>query len=424
MRWALVLLLAASPALADPLDTFGFGARASSMAGAMTAEASGAAAIPTNPAALVNVARPELTLGWGFGHLGLELDGAPAETLDVHGVDFGLAIPWRMGPIRAAAGVALYLPDQFVARIQLVPATEAHFVLLDNDIHRIVIQPAFAVALGDKLSIGAGASILLDAVGNGIQFDVGVVGGEPVGQGKVDVRLPVKVAPLVGLHATPLPWLRLGASWRAEVDLEMQLGILANVDVAGVVTGDALIDLQALNFFTPERLSFGVAVDPIETLTLTAELSWLRWSAFRGGAPDVNILVSLGIEPPLVQTLFPDDDFHDVWVPRAGFEWRLPTACVGWAVRGGYAFEASPVPGQTGLTSFADNDRHVVALGGGAKFLALAPTLKRPLRVDVALQWHHLRERLTVKDQDLFPGRAFSSGGDIVRLSSTATLEF
>jgi long-chain fatty acid transport protein len=409
---------------ADPLDTFGFGARSAALAGAVTADARGAGAVPTNPALLVRAEHPELAIGWGYGRLGLQLDGNSAEVLDLHGVDFGLAIPWQMGRFRAAAGLALYLPDQFIARVQLVPATEAHFVLLDNDIHRIVVQPAVAFGLGDRLSIGAGASILLDAVGNGIQFDVGVVGGEPQGQGKLDVRLPPRVAPIVGLAFTPVPRVRIGASWRAEVDLALQLAILANVDVAGVVTGDALIDLQSLNFFTPARFSAGVAIDVLPTLTLMGEASLYRWSGFRGGAPDVNILVSLGIEPPLVQTLFPDDDFQDVWVPRAGVEWRLPTECVDWSLRAGYAFEPSPVPAQTGLTSFADNDRHVIALGGGARFTALQPTLKRPLRVDVALQWHHLRDRLTIKDQDLFPGRAFSSGGEIVRASATATLEF
>jgi hypothetical protein len=66
------------------------------------------------------------------------------------------------------------------------------------------------------------------------------------------------------------------------------------------------------------------------------------------------------------------------------------------------------VPAQIGLTSFADNDRHVVALGAGARLGLFQPILTHPVTFDLALQWHHLRDRLTLKDQTLFPGRSFS----------------
>ena len=82
------------------------------------------------------------------------------------------------------------------------------------------------------------------------------------------------------------------------------------------------------------------------------------------------------------------------------------------------------MPAQIGLTSFADNDRHVVALGAGARLGLFQPILTHPVTFDLALQWHHLRDRLTLKDQTLFPGRSFSSGGEILRASATATVEF
>src|SRR5262249_11044252 len=103
-------------------------------------------------------------------------------------------------------------------------------------------------------------------------------------------------------------------------------------------------------------------------------------------------------------------------------EWRPPSA---WDItfRTGYAFEATPVPDQIGLTSFADNSRHVFSLGGGIRFRALEPILTRPLSLDIAVQWHHLSERLTAKDQTLFPGGAFSSGGNILRGELTLSVD-
>jgi hypothetical protein len=245
-----------------------------------------------------------------------------------------------------------------------------------------------------------------------------VVGGAPLGQGALDVELPPRVAPMAGVLVTPHPRLRLGASYRGAVDLALRLGILANVDIAGVVTGDVLIDLRAANFYTPRRLTGALSVDVLPELTLSAELSWLGWSGFHGGSPDVRILVALGISPPLVNTLFPSDGFHDTLAPRASVEWRPGNA----ALRAGWALEPSPVPAQVGLTSFADNHRQVFALGGGLTLSVLRPILAHPVTVDLGLQWHHLRERVTAKSSQLFPGRAFSSGGTILRGAVTLSV--
>jgi long-subunit fatty acid transport protein len=423
-RVLLIALLAPATAAAEPLDTFGFGARATGMAGATTADTRGAAAAHANPAAVAHAPHPEVTIGWGYGRLDLELDGRGAGLLDPHGADIGLAIPLTTAGVRHGFGLALYLPDQFIARIQLIPATEPHFVFLDNDPHRVVVEPVYSVQLAPWLSVGAGVSLLADAAGNGITFNVGVKGGEKVGESSLDVALPTRVAPMAGVLVTPHPRVRIGASWRGELDLGLKLDILANVDVAGVVTGDALISLRAVNYFTPHRVNAGVAVDVTDDFTLTAELMWQHWAAFEGGVPDLKVLVALGITPPLVDTFFPADDFHDTFSPRVGAEWLLHAGPADVALRAGYAHEASPVPEQTGLTSFADNDRHVVAVGAGMTLRAFEPVLTRPISFDVGLQWHHLRSRLTIKDQDMFPGRTFSSGGDIFRAAGTMTVQF
>jgi long-subunit fatty acid transport protein len=420
---ALAVYFAARPAGADPLELFGFGARQAALAGATTADAQGAAAAHQNPAAIADVERAEVVLGWGYGGFRLELDGQDAGVLDAHGADLGIALPIGRGRVRHGFGVALHLPDQFIARIQLIPASDAHYVLLDNDPHRIVIEPVYAFGIG-PLAIGAGVSLLADAAGNGITFDVGVRGGEKVGESALDVALPTRAAPLVGVRYTPSRRVRLGASWRGELGLGLKLDILANVDVAGVVSGDALIALRALNYYTPERLSAGVAVALTPTLRASGEVTWQRWSEFEGGVPDLKVLVALGVSPPLVSTLFPEDRFHDTVTPRLGLEWQDELGPIDLAVRTGYAYVPSPVPAQTGLTSFADGDRHVLGLGAGVTLRAFAPILTRPIGFDVGLQWHHLRARLTIKDQTMFPGRTFSSSGDIVRGVATMTVQF
>jgi long-chain fatty acid transport protein len=291
-------------------------------------------------------------------------------------------------------------------------------------VHRIVAEPVYSLRVSRYFSIGAGASILTDVAGNGITFNVGVVGGEKVGEAALDVSMPTSVAPLVGVLITPTPRVRIGASWRGQLDLGLKLDILANVDVAGVVTGDALISLRAVNYFTPHRVQGGIALDVTDELTVTAELGWQGWSRFRGGVPDLKVLVALGISPPLVAALFPDDQFKDVWTPRLGAEWKTRVGRADFAMRGGYAYEPSPVPSQTGLTSFADNHRHIVGFGVGLTLRAFEPILTKPVSFDLGAQWQHLESRLTIKDQEKFPGVTFGSAGEVLRGGMSMTVSF
>lgn len=426
-RAALLLILCARTASADPLDDFGFGAAAAAQAGARTSTAQGAEATHANPAGVALGTDPEVLIGWGYGAMGLEIDGGNADVLDPHGTSLGLAVPidlgngWTIG-----GGIALYLPDQFLARVQLIPATEPHFVLLDNDPHRIVAEPVGAISYQGKIAFGGGASILADAESKSIVFDVGVVAGEKVGEAQLDIDLPIRKAPILGIWAQPHPRVRTAAVYRGELSLDLNLDILANVQIAGVVTGDALVSIRAQNYFTPSRVTGSAAVDVTPDLTLAADVTWSQWSHYAAGVADLQVLVALDITPPLVSTDVPPPEFTDTVSGRIGAEYRHAPAGARthWAARAGWGYLPSPVPEQTGLTSFADGDRMLVTLGGGITLADWGPYLTKPVSFDLGLQWQHVAHRLTRKDVDQFPGEAFSSGGDIIHAGASATVRF
>jgi hypothetical protein len=417
-------LLSASAAAADPLDEFGFGAAAAGVAGARTATARGAEAAHHNPAGVAFGLYPEVMIGWGYGAMQLNVNGRDANVLDAHGTSIGLAVPvkldesWTLG-----AGIALYLPDQFLARLQLIPSNEPHFVLLDNDPHRAVVEPVAAVSYQGKLAFGAGASILANAKSNKIVFDVGIVAGEKVGEAELDVELPVRVAPLVGMWVQPHPRVRAGLTYRGKLALDLALDILANVQIAGVVTGDVLVSLRASNYFTPARVGGGIAVDILPDLTLAADLTFNRWSAYPPAA-DLAVLIALDIAPPLVSTTVPPSAFTDTVDAKLGVEYRHRGGRTDFTVRAGGAYKPTPVPPQTGLTSWADGDRVELTAGGGITLADWAPILTRPIELDVAVQWQHVAHQLTQKDLETFPGEAFSSGGNILHAGGSATVRF
>ncbi len=421
---AVAIVLVAAPARANAPDTFGFGPRIAGMAGAGTAEARGQAAAFHNPAGVALTDDIEAAVSYSYAGMLLKLDGADANVTTPRGTSLGLALPARLGPVTAAFGLAVYLPDQFIARIQLVPSTEPHFVLLDNNLQHVVAQPVVALRLGRYLALGGGASILADAAGRGVTFDVGIANGDKVGQAALDVALPVRAAPVVGVTVLPRPWLRLSAVYRGELDLGLSLAILAHVDLPGAISGDTLISLAAVNFYTPHTVSAAAAVD-VGALTLTAELDWLKWSDFLRALPDLHVTIGLGIAPPLVPPSLPTVRFGDQYIARLGAELRRTLSPhLDLAGRLGYAFVPSPVRPQTGLTSFADNDRHVVSIGAGLSLRQLVSILPKPLSLEVALQLHELEARATAKDAKVTSSPGFTSSGTIVYVTAGVEARF
>ncbi len=418
MKSLAAVVLLARVAAADPLDETAHGAAATGMANARTAVATGAEAAHDDPAGVALAPGPELVLGYQYTLHHLELDGHDAGVLDAHGTSIALAIPHDLGDVRVAAGVALYLPDQFLARIQTTPISEPHFTRFETQSQRIVVEPVAAIAFGD-FALGAGASVLADARGKQVQFDVGVIGGDKQGAARLDVSLPVRVAPLASARWKPSRYFELAAMFRGELSLDIALDIRANVQVPGVVTGDAIVSLRSVSYFTPMRATIGAAVHPAEDLTLTADATWERWSALGSGVPDLRVLLALDIMPPVVSSMQPPAKFTDIITPRLGAEWVTAPL----RFRAGAAYLPSPVPAQTGITSFADGARTLVTLGAGYR-LPPGAVLTEPIDFDLALGWQHVEHQLVRKDPALQPGGAFSSGGDILQASASTTVRF
>jgi len=420
-RSVAALLLAAlgggvRTARADVTDLTGLDARSRGMGMSTLTVCTDWTAAACNLAAGAMGERISLGAAYSYTHMRLSVNGERSDVLDARGVAFGFNAPFDIrGPVRAAISVAGYLPDQFLARVHLVPAYEPRFVLLDNRPHRLLLNIGLSVRPTRWLSLGVGGTILADAAGNGITFNVGVKGGTKVGETAIDLELPVRIAPLAGLLIQPLPWLRIGASYRGEVDLGVRLDILANVDVAGIVTGDAIITLRALNYYTPHRVELGVSADPHPQLTLAAGVGYEVWSRFSAGVPDVRILVDLGLNPPMVQAFFPADNFQDVITPRLGGEYRLPLAegKHELAFRAGYVYAPSPVPDQVGLPALLDNIRHVLTAGMGLRVGPLVSWWPYPVTVDVGLQYHLLVPREVHRNlvSDVTGGGVRSEGG-------------
>ncbi|MGE0867173.1 MAG: OmpP1/FadL family transporter [Kofleriaceae bacterium] len=410
------LVFAAGVAGAEPLDELGFGAAATAMANARAATAVGAEAIHVDPAAVALATRPEVLLGYQSSLARLSINDRDAKVGDARGTSLGLAIPFDLGDVRLGAGVGLYLPDAYLARISVAPMTEPQFTRLATASQRIVVEPVAAIAYGE-FALGAGASLLADARSRKLAFDVGVIGGATQGTAEVDVSLPPRIAPLIAARWSPARTVDLAATFRGELSLDLALDIDANVNVPQVVTGTAEIGLRSVHYFTPMRVAVAAAVEPRDDLLITAELAWERWSTLGTGVPDLRVLLALDIAPPLVSQPPPPADLRDIFTGRLGAEWHTGAM----RLRAGAGYLPSPMPPQTGLTSFADGARVLTTAGAGVR---IAPTAiwRQPIDIDLAIAWQHVAHQLVHKDMALFPGGAFSAGGDIVQVGISSTV--
>ena len=134
--------------------------------------------------------------------------------------------------------------------------------------------------------------------------------------------------------------------------------------------------------------------------------------------------------PGLPVTLPPPDaplspNFHDIFIPRVAIESGfLKHPDIEVDLRGGYAYEASPVPHQGGRTNYVDTDKHTFSFGIGITLHALDMLLRHPIAIDLGTQFIYLPSVQTEKTNPADPVGDYRAGGWWVGGALTLSLTF
>lgn len=417
---ATAALLAAAPARADAPQVFGFGARSASLARADLASDDAAGAARGEPA-LAAAPGLRVRLGYGYSGLGLTVGGKDAGVGHASGVDFAGQYGARVGGgVELGFALALHLPDPYLAKVAFRPATEPQFVLYEAALQRTSFDLVAALRYG-RVSIGGGAALGLTVGGNGTQFNLGQDAHGTHADGAVDVALPYRFAPLVGARVD-LGRVVVAASFRGAMALDLSLDNKANIALTGnPLNGDTTVRVRGTSGYDPWVVTLGARVALWGGLSAMGSLEVTRYSDTPPPVADVTIDVRLGTTPGQREARFIEPRFRDTIAPRLGLELRRPSEGERrWAARVGYAVLPSPVPRQSGLTTYADATRHQLALGGGYRLGRLAGV---ELAVEAAGQLHLLAPRTEDKDSPALPYAHFDVGGKILHgaLSLEAT---
>jgi len=398
---AALALAASRPARASDTDQFGFGARPISMGGAFTALATDWTGAYYNPGAPAASGALSAGIGMSYADYNMRFDSA-AGTADretervepLTGITLGISAPLSSDRSellnRLTFTLGAFLPTRALvsASIETAPGSPQYYLYgLRRD--KITFMPSMSVRIlpfddagdGPVLSVGAGATILADLSGQ-FTFDLSATAARSVA---ADVTLPYDAAPNVGIYFWPVNWISMGVAYRGALSLK------ADFDVQIVVDGTNLFPLQleAVTLYQPQQIQGGVAIDPVDWLTIAADVGWYNWAAY----DDVFITIR-----PVVPQV--DTGFKDIVIPRLGVELE---PVKGWTARAGYYYQPTPVPSQTGATNLIDLDKHVFSLGFGwtwwtegerivrdAEGPRIETVERNPISIDAFVQWHHL----------------------------------
>ncbi|MFO0677375.1 MAG: hypothetical protein U0169_12645 [Polyangiaceae bacterium] len=349
-------LLVAGAARANPLDTFGFGSRETAMGSAMVAATTGPAAGYYNPASLVRARSLVLEVGYFQAHHALRIDGRDTGVDPVRGVNVGLDVPGRPFGIPVAFGLALHVPDDRLSRIRAVPQERPRWELYDNRNQRLWFGANLAVQVTPWLAVGGGVSFMSGTRGRiDISGDIDVLDPKSSSlRHEVDTDLVAVRTPQAGVRIDLPARLALGATWRGEFSMPLDLRARVHGDVGTLTTADYALRTTSTNAFVPQQVAVGASWVPSDDVTLAFDLTWFDWSAYVPPVASLTTRVDVpapvggwpaGIDPPTAPPavkLVPIA-MRDRIVPHVGVEWRAwKSARVEGFLRAGWQYQESP----------------------------------------------------------------------------------
>jgi len=279
-------------------------------------------------------------------------------------------------------------------------------------------MPALAIEILPALSVGVSVNLYDDTYG---AFDATLT-SENIPVLEVNQELLTTFAPTVGLHIRPgemipaLEGLKLGFVFRSAFRTKYRF----SPDIF-IGTVPLLIDLAATSLYNPRQIVIGGAYRFGERATVTLDLAFNEWSKM----PDPNLVAMFDFRIPVIPVHFSETiryppNFHDTFTPRIGVDLLVGNfERIDVNARAGYWYEESPVPLQSGVTSYLDVDRHIFSTGLGITVKRLFDRpLPNPIGLDVYLQYQHMVERTHIKNPEVaaaYPEYdSVTGGGDIL----------
>lgn len=164
----------------------------------------------------------------------------------------------------------------------------------------------------------------------------------------------------VGLLVEPLEGTRLGLAYRSEVEHEIQGDVDFDLDAAGIgaalraATGAFADSGASTEVTTPATLSAGVYQDVTSRWAVMGEVAWTEWSTFEE--------LRIRFDNPAQADSVTEEDWRDSFFVALGTTYRATDT---FALRGGVAFDQTPVEDEHRTPVIPDANRYWLSVGLG-----------------------------------------------------------
>lgn len=247
------------------------------------------------------------------------------------------------------------------------PNPTPQFSAYGEPLEQLTIALGVAYRPIPELAIGIGGAVLIHS---DIQFatDIPILQVDP----NTNMLVPISVglrwrmrptgAPYLGLLASPVPWLRIGVTYRGPLEHHVEGPLDIQAEYASLKL-PLPVRVATDTWYSPRQVAGGVTLTVSRRLTVVADLTWYQFTALRSNdypfikvsAGDNNVLLAYPELDPL--------GWRNVWAPRVGVEVR-PGRHV--ALRAGYGFRTAMLtkPG-TRNSNVLDGPVHSLSIGAG-----------------------------------------------------------
>jgi long-chain fatty acid transport protein len=298
--------------------------------------------------------------GAGFTAAGQPISGG-------NGGDAGSARPvpaaYAFYDLSADLKLGLAVTAPFGLKTQYNSDWVGRYQAIMSDIETININPNVAYRVFDWLSVGGGPTIqhTHTELTNAINSTTIVHLANPLLP--AGLTLPDGLASVagndwsvgynLGVFAEVSPTTHVGASYRSQVS--DRIDGIASFSVPAPLAASPQFQNTPItaDLKTPDIVSLAASQQISPEITLLTEVQWTNWS----------VVKTLRIQRPDGSAVSDQpEQWHGSWFGSVGATWR-PDA--NWSLRGGFAFDQSPVPDQFRTARLPDSDRYWLTVGFG-----------------------------------------------------------
>jgi long-chain fatty acid transport protein len=388
-----VCLVTAVTASGAGFSIFEQGAKASGMAGAFVATADDPSAIFYNPAGIAQQREMTVLAGATFINFTNEFTGDPNSeyTAGTEGkYDRHTFVPPNMYatlPIGENLTVGVGVFAAWGLRTDWADPWVGRFISRDADLKTTSVQPTVAWQTSNgKLAVGAGVEyrrarvILNQNLPLLNPFNGRVV---DIGNARLASDYGDDIGWNLGVLFKPTDRLRIGASYRSDMDIELD----GEADFTQISTGNAQLDAvvkagfpqdDTINtvFPFPAIAAVGVAFSPTERVDVELDITHMTWSRFEA--------LSVDFTNQPARSFVREQNWNDSSAYRLGTNIQ---ATEHWDVRLGTIYDENPQPTESVNPLLPDADRISFTLGAGWH--------RGPFIVDAAAFVVHFKDRST-----------------------------